>query len=83
MLTTVTFYFEIKQEPTDGGRWFLESSSAVCGSVLRWWDRFVRLARGSVNGLDPQHPVLLVIAGEHHQVALPHRVEEHPATLQP
>lgn len=71
-----------ESELTDGGCWFLVSSSAVCGFVLWRWNRFVGLSGGSVHGLDPQHPVLLVITGKHHQVALLHRVKKHTAALQ-
>lgn len=71
-----------ESEPTDWRCWFLVSSSAVCGFVLRWWNRFVGLARGSVHSLNPQHPILLVVTGKHDQVALLHRVKKHPTTLQ-
>lgn len=45
-------------------------------------DRFVGLAGGPVHGLDPQDPVLLVIAGKDHSVSFLHGVEESPATVQ-
>lgn len=71
-----------ESEPTERRGCVLVSSSAVGGFVLRWWNRFVGLARGSVHGLNPQQPILLVVTGEHDQVSLFHRVEEHPTTLQ-
>ena len=42
----------------------------------------VGLPGAPVQGLDPQHPVLLVIAGKGHQLALPHRIEEDGPALQ-
>lgn len=58
------------------------SPSAVQPLVLGGWDGFVGLARGPVHGLHPQNPVLLIIAGKHHQVPLSHRAEEHLSTLE-
>ena len=42
----------------------------------RRWRRFVRLARGAVQGLDPAVPFVLFGRGERHHVAFAHRLEE-------
>lgn len=42
----------------------------------------MRLPRGSIHGLHPQDPVLLVVAGKDHGVALFHGVEEGSTSVQ-
>lgn len=71
-----------EEGPTNRRRQLLESSSAVGGLVLGGGDRFVGLPGGPVHCLDPQHPVLLVVTRQHHQVALLDGVEEDAAALQ-
>ena len=42
---------------------------------------FVGLARGAVDGLDPQGALRLLVRREHDVVSLLHRVEEEPTTF--
>lgn len=49
---------------------------------LSWWDRLVRLASGTIHGLDPQDAILLVITGKDYSVTFFHGIEESPATIQ-
>lgn len=45
-------------------------------------NRLVRLAGGSIHGLHPQDPVLLVVTGKDHGVALFHGVKEGSTSFQ-
>lgn len=65
---------------TDGGRWLL-AASAVGGFALQWGNRFIGLSGGSVHGLNPQHPVLLIVTGKHHQITFSYGIKKHTAAL--
>ena len=47
------------------------------------WYRLVRLTGGSVDGLDPQCTLRLILRSKHHLITLTHHVEEVPTTFHP
>jgi len=52
------------------------------GRLADWGYRFVRLAGGAIDGLDPQTTLSLVISSEHDLISLAHSIEKVLAAVQ-